>query len=109
MFDSVIIITIFHLEEFTLEVNAYNDINISNIGTDTANISTQNTTTSSLFNSLIAQNIDKKETESSTQSLKDRVKDAIDNIENVISTSSDTSNTHDELTLMLALKNMQAS
>ncbi len=102
------VITIF-IQEFTLEINAYNEINSSAISTNTE--ATTFSSGSSLFNSLIAQNIDKKETVSSTQgSLKDRVKVAIGNLKEDISlTSQDATNTHDELTLMLALKNMQAS
>ncbi len=92
-----------------MEINDYNDLAISSLTNGSKETTTYNNG-SSLFNSLIAQNIDKKEIESSTQSLKGRVKDAIDNLkENISMTSSDTTNTHDELTLMLALKNMQAS
>jgi len=92
-----------------LKVNASNEIHTSNLSPNIKSTSPYNTSPS-LFNSLVAKNIDKKETESSTQSLKEKVVDAIDNIEeDVTMTSLDTTNTHDELTLMLSLKNMQES
>lgn len=92
-----------------MEVNAYNNLNISNL---TTNTNSANPASTSLFNQLIAQN-DSNEVadESTTQglSLKDRVKDAINKVNEDDPITSDKSNTHDELMLMLKLKNLQAS
>lgn len=91
-----------------MEVHAYNDLNISNLSTNTNSASPK--TNTSLFNQLIAQN-DVKETESSSQevSLNEKVKDAINKLKEDNPITSQNSNTHDELILMLKLKDPKAS
>jgi len=102
-------LTIFFFIGVHVKVNASNEINTSNTSTNIKSTTPYNTSPS-IFNSLIAKSIDKKETDSSTQSLKAKSVDNIDDIkEDITMTSLDTTNTHDELALMISLKNMQAS
>ena len=110
------------LKELTVEVNAYNNLNISNVSNETTSTSAYNNNSTSLFNKLIAQSANTEENDeevSSSQGLasfsqdlatmNEKAKNAIINMKNEITTSSDKSNTHDELTLMLELKKIQAS
>lgn len=93
-----------------MEVNAYNDLKISNLSPDT-NSSSPQKANSSLFNSLLAQNDTNEEIKPKNERVKEamsafnKLKEEITNPSN----TSDTSNTHDELTLMLELKKLQAS
>lgn len=95
-----------------MEVNAYSDLNISNLTADAKDTSPYSASTS-LFNKLLAQDVDQKEADTQTSSqglsLGEKVKDAINNLKEDLTVTSDTTNTHDELTLMLKFKNLQAS
>ena len=89
-----------------MEINAYNNLNTSNLTADSKSASPYSSTTS-LFNKLLSDNSDEIENVSSVQGLglNDKVQNAIRKLnEDVMSTSSGKSNTHDELTLMLALR-----
>ena len=93
-----------------MEVNVYNDLNISNSSIDTNSTSPHNTN-GSLFNSLLAKNDANEEIKPKNERVKEamsvfnRLKEDV----TITSNASDTSNTHDELTLMLELKKLQAS
>lgn len=87
-------------------VNEYSDLNISN-----STVNTQSTSplkdNISLFNSLLSNNTN-EEVKPNTEKIKEAITEFNKRKENV-SITSDTTNTHDELTLILELKNLQAS
>jgi len=110
-------------KELILEVNAYDDLNLSNLTTGTKSTSPYNTSPS-LFNALLENNSDVKETDKkspfqalsdSSQNLEtlkekaDKTTTAIEERKNDLMQTADTSNTHDELILILELRKLQAS
>jgi len=107
-----------------VEVDAYSNINSSNISTNTQNVSSFNTnnTNASLFDKLIANNSDTEDIDAKTSAnrglasfsqdlaiLNETAKEAVKSFKDDSLQSSDSSNTHDELSLILELRRLQAS
>ena len=104
-----------------MEVNAYSNLDTSGVSTQAQTSSSLNAN-SSLFDKLMAHNVnqDKENQEYSSlralasfsqnlATLNINAKDMVKDLSKDIESSSDTSNTHDALTLMLELKALQAS
>jgi len=104
-----------------MEVNGYSNLTTSSVSTDTASSSSLNSN-SSLFDKLMAQNVNPKEVDQDFSKLQGlasisqdlatinkNAKDTVQDIKKDIENSSESSNTHDALTLILELRALQAS
>ena len=96
-----------HFKEFTLEINTYDDLKISHLKTGSKENS-PNVDSSSLFNSLLVQDINNTKEDITRKGFKEAII-AFKESKNETPKTSDVSNTHDELTLRLKLKNLLAS
>ncbi|NQY95144.1 MAG: hypothetical protein HRT43_13355 [Campylobacteraceae bacterium] len=102
-----------------MEIDAYGSLNTSNLTTSTQNVSSFNNN-ASLFDTLIANNTQELDSESAASQglasfsqdlaiLNQSAKEAVKSLKDDSSQSSDSSNTHDELSLILELRRLQAS
>ena len=107
-----------------MEIDAYSNINSSNISTTSQNTSSFNTNNAnaSLFDKLIASNSDIENIDAKASAnqglasfsqdlaiLNETAKEAVKSFKDDSEQSSDSSNTHDELSLILELRRLQAS
>jgi len=104
-----------------VEVNGYNNLDTSGVSTQAQTSSSLNAN-SSLFDKIMAQNVNPEEEDQEYSSLRGlasfsqdlatlniNAKDLVKDLSKDINNASDSSNTHDELTLILELKALQAS
>jgi len=104
-----------------VEVNVHSNLNASSVSEQTPSTSSLSSS-SSLFDKLMAQNVNEEEVDQEFSSLRglasisqdlatlnENAKDTVKNLQKDIESSSEKSNTHDQLSLILQLRNLQAS